>query len=108
MRAITTHEPGPGAVLTRTDELLVTMDARRFADCTMLRIDPRDGQVIGTSVGHVPLLLARDDRSHDIRILSDGPVLGVVPEIDYPEETFTLERTPRWSWTPTTSSKGRG
>ncbi|WP_254807197.1 PP2C family protein-serine/threonine phosphatase [Streptomyces rapamycinicus] len=92
MRAITTHEPGPGAVLTRTNELLVTMDAPRFASCTMLRIDPRDGQVIGTSAGHVPLLLARDDGSHDIRTLSGGPVLGVVPETDYPEKTFTLEK----------------
>ncbi|MGW7594365.1 PP2C family protein-serine/threonine phosphatase, partial [Streptomyces rubiginosohelvolus] len=92
MRAITTHEPGPGAVLTRTNELLVTMDAPRFASCTMLRVDPCDGQVIGTSAGHVPLLLARDDGSHEVRTLSGGPVLGVVPETDYPEETFTLER----------------
>ncbi|MEU6220793.1 SpoIIE family protein phosphatase [Streptomyces sp. NPDC047022] len=91
MRAIAAHEPGPGTVLTRTNELLVTMDARRFASCTMLHIDPRNGQVIGTSAGHVPLVLARDDGSHDIRILSGGPVLGVVPETDYPEETFTLE-----------------
>ncbi|WP_445521270.1 SpoIIE family protein phosphatase [Streptomyces sp. NEAU-174] len=90
LRAITAQEPEPGTVLTRTNDLLVTMDAPRFASCTMLRIDPRDGQVTGASAGHVPLLLARDDGGHDIHTLCGGPVLGVVPETDYPEETFTL------------------
>ncbi|MFF3946732.1 SpoIIE family protein phosphatase [Streptomyces sp. NPDC001902] len=91
MRAIAAHEPEPGTVLTRTNELLTTMDAPRFASCTMLHVDPRDGQVIGTSAGHVPLLHARDDGSHCIRTLPGGPVLGVLPDVNYPEETFTLE-----------------
>ncbi|WP_055586381.1 SpoIIE family protein phosphatase [Streptacidiphilus griseoplanus] len=91
MRAIAIHEPGPGTVLKRANEVLLTLDAARFASCTMLHIDPHDGQVIGTSAGHVPLLQARDDGSHSIRTLPGGPVLGVVPDIDYPEETFTLE-----------------
>ncbi|MFF3559542.1 SpoIIE family protein phosphatase [Streptomyces sp. NPDC002574] len=91
MRAIAAHEPEPGTVLTRTNELLTTMDAPRFASCTMLHIDPSDGQVTGTSAGHVPLLHARDDGSHSIRTLPGGPVLGVLPGMDYPEETFTLE-----------------
>jgi serine phosphatase RsbU (regulator of sigma subunit) len=71
--------------------LLVAMDAPRFASCTMLHLDPRDGQVIGTSAGHVPLLYARDDGSHTIRTLPAGPVLGIVPDTEYPQETFTLE-----------------
>jgi serine phosphatase RsbU (regulator of sigma subunit) len=91
MRAIAAHEPEPGTVLTRTNELLVAMDAPRFASCTMLHLDPRDGQVIGTSAGHVPLLHAREDGSHTIRTLPAGPVLGIVPGAEYPEETFTLE-----------------
>ncbi|SNT45732.1 SpoIIE family protein phosphatase [Actinacidiphila glaucinigra] len=91
MRAIAAHEPEPGTVLTRTNELLTTMDAPRFASCTMLHVNPRDGQVIGTSAGHVPLLHARDDGTHCIRTLPGGPVLGVLPDIDYAEETFTLE-----------------
>ncbi|MFE2611205.1 SpoIIE family protein phosphatase [Streptomyces mirabilis] len=91
MRAIAAHEPDPGTVLRRTNELLVAMDAPRFASCTMLHLDPHDGQVIGTSAGHVPLLHARDDGSHTIRTLPGGPVLGIVPCAEYPEETFTLE-----------------
>ncbi|MEU0822621.1 SpoIIE family protein phosphatase [Streptomyces mirabilis] len=91
MRAIAAHEPDPGTVLRRTNELLVAMDAPRFASCTMLHLDPHDGQVIGTSAGHVPLLHARDDGSHTIRTLPGGPVLGIVPGTEYPEETFTLE-----------------
>jgi hypothetical protein len=91
MRAIAAHEPDPGTVLTRTNELLVAMDAQRFASCTLLHFDPRDGRVIGTSAGHVPLLCVRDDGGYTIRSLPAGPVLGIVPGTDYPEETFTLE-----------------
>jgi serine phosphatase RsbU (regulator of sigma subunit) len=92
MRAIAAHEPHPGAVLARANDLLVTMDAPRFASCTMLRVDPRDGRVTGSSAGHVPLLSARRDGSHDIRQLPGGPVLGVLPDAEYPEGTFHLDR----------------
>ncbi|MEU1529895.1 SpoIIE family protein phosphatase [Streptomyces fagopyri] len=91
MRAIAAHEPDPATVLTRTNDLLVTMDAQRFASCTMLRIDP-DGRVTGASAGHVPLLYAREDGSHSVREMPGGPVLGVLPDADYAEETFTLEK----------------
>ncbi|MFF1605210.1 SpoIIE family protein phosphatase [Streptomyces mirabilis] len=90
MRAIAAHEPGPATVLARTNELLVTMGAARFASCTMLRIDPGDGRVTGASAGHVPLLYARDDGSHSIHELPGGPVLGVVLGTEYGEETFAL------------------
>ncbi|MGW0086409.1 SpoIIE family protein phosphatase [Streptomyces sp. NPDC003393] len=91
MRAIAAHEPDPGTVLTRTNELLVSMDAPRFASCTMLHLDPSDGKVIATSAGHVPLLHARDDGSHTVRTVPAGPVLGIVADAEYPEETFVLE-----------------
>ncbi|MGW1917453.1 SpoIIE family protein phosphatase [Streptomyces sp. NPDC002076] len=92
MRAIAAREPDPATVLTRTNELLVTMDAARFASCTMLHIDPDDGQVTGASAGHVPLLYARDDGYHSIRELPGGPVLGVLPDTDYHEGIFTLDK----------------
>jgi serine phosphatase RsbU (regulator of sigma subunit) len=91
IRAIAPHEPEPATVLTRTNELLITMNAARFASCTMLYIDPRDGQITGTSAGHVPLLCAFEDGSSEIRELLGGPVLGVLRGTDYLEETFTLE-----------------
>ncbi|WP_217546790.1 SpoIIE family protein phosphatase [Streptomyces sp. GbtcB6] len=91
MRTIAAHEPDPATVLTRTNDLLVTMDTTRFASCTLLHIDPDNGQVTGTSAGHVPLLCARKDGSHSIRELAGGPVLGVVPDTEYREETFTLD-----------------
>ena len=79
-------------MLAHTNELLVATDAPRFASCTMLRVDPRDGQVTGSSAGHVPLLLCHRDGSHDIRELPGGPVLGVLPDAEYPEDTFELDR----------------
>ncbi|MGW1801014.1 SpoIIE family protein phosphatase [Streptomyces sp. NPDC001984] len=91
MRAIAAQDRDPGTLLTRTNELLVTMDPPRFASCTMLHIDPLSGQVTGASAGHVPLLCARTDGSHSIHELPGGPVLGVVPGMDYAEETFTLD-----------------
>jgi serine phosphatase RsbU (regulator of sigma subunit) len=91
MRLIAAQEPDPATVLTRTNELLVTMDPARFASCTMLHLDPRDGRVTGTSAGHVPLLCAHKDGSHGIRELPGGPVLGVMPGIKYREETFALD-----------------
>ncbi|MFF3878825.1 SpoIIE family protein phosphatase [Streptomyces sp. NPDC001978] len=92
IRAIAAHEPDPATVLTRINELLVTMGAARFASCTILHLDPRDGRVTGTSAGHVPLLCARKDGSHSIHELPGGPVLGVVPDTEYREETFTLDK----------------
>ncbi|MEU4097488.1 SpoIIE family protein phosphatase [Streptomyces sp. NPDC026673] len=90
--AIAAHESDPAAVLTRANELLVTMDATRFASCTMLYIDPHHGQVTGASAGHVPLLCVRTDGSHRVHELPGGPVLGVLPGNDYAEETFALDR----------------
>jgi serine phosphatase RsbU (regulator of sigma subunit)/PAS domain-containing protein len=91
MRLIAAQEPDPATVLTRTNELLVTMDAARFASCTILHVDSRDGRVTGTSAGHVPVLCAHRDGSHDVRELPGGPVLGVVPDTKYREETFILD-----------------
>jgi hypothetical protein len=92
MRAIAAQEPDPGTVLTRTNDLLITMGTARFASCTMLHIDPHDGQVTGASAGHVPLLYAHKDGCHNVCELPGGPVLGVVPDADYHEVTFTLDR----------------
>ncbi|SNT52828.1 SpoIIE family protein phosphatase [Actinacidiphila glaucinigra] len=91
MRAIAAQEPDPGTVLTRTNELLVVTAPARFASCAMLHIDPLDGRVIGTSAGHVPLLCAHADGSHEVRELPGGPVLGVLPGIEYREAIFTLD-----------------
>ncbi|SNT07843.1 SpoIIE family protein phosphatase [Actinacidiphila glaucinigra] len=91
MRAIAAQEPDPGAVLTRTNELLVSMSPARFASCTILHVDPRDGRVIGTSAGHVPVLCAHGDGSHDIVQLPGGPVLGVVRGTEYGEDVFDLD-----------------
>lgn len=92
MRAIAACEPDPATVLTRTNDLLVTMDAARFASCTMLYIDPCDGRVTGSSAGHVPLLYVWDDGRHRIRELPGGPVLGVLADADYRGGTFSLDK----------------
>nr|WTB28790.1 serine/threonine-protein phosphatase [Streptomyces sp. NBC_00830] len=92
MRVIADQERDPGTLLTRTNELLTAMAPARFASCTILNIDPHDGQVTGASAGHVPLLCARKDGSHSIRELPGGPVLGVLPDTEYREETFTLDK----------------
>ncbi|MDX3772069.1 MULTISPECIES: SpoIIE family protein phosphatase [unclassified Streptomyces] len=94
-------------MLTRTNELLITMNAARFASCTMLYIDPRDGQATGASAGHVPWLCAREDGSSDIRELLGGPVLGVLTGTDYLEESSTLEEGTALVMVTDAWSKGR-
>lgn len=91
MRAIAEQGRDPATVLMRTNEQFLTAAPARFASCSLLHIDPRNGQVTGASAGHVPVLCARRDGSHTVRELPGGPVLGVVPDTDYREETFTLD-----------------
>ncbi|MER5916049.1 PP2C family protein-serine/threonine phosphatase [Streptomyces sp. NPDC001982] len=73
MRAIATCYANPGVVLTFANDV------------------PHDGQVTGAGAGHVPLLHAHDDGSHEVHQLPGGPVLGVLPGTDYGEESFALE-----------------
>ncbi|GGO84372.1 SpoIIE family protein phosphatase [Wenjunlia tyrosinilytica] len=92
IRAFASHEPAPGTVLSRTNELLLAMGAPTFASCTILRFDPRDATVTGACAGHVPLLWTRADGSHGDFEIHGGPVLGVLHGAHYPDETFSLER----------------
>jgi serine phosphatase RsbU (regulator of sigma subunit)/PAS domain-containing protein len=92
LRAIAEHEPAPGTVLERVNELLIKTDASRFASCTMLHMDSRSGHVTGTTAGHVPVLYVHNDGTFEVLALSGGPVLGIVSDADYPEESFVLDR----------------
>lgn len=91
MRAIADHESAPGTVLARINELLVATEVTRFASCTMLHIDPHNGQVTASSAGHVPMLCAHKDGTHDVYTLPGGPVLGIIADVDYSERTFALD-----------------
>jgi GAF domain-containing protein len=91
LRAFASHEPGPNTLLARTNDLLVAMDAAKFASCTMLRFDPRDGGVTAASAGHVPLVWARADGDHGTREVPGGPVLGVLAGAEYDQERFRLD-----------------
>jgi serine phosphatase RsbU (regulator of sigma subunit) len=90
LRAFAFDEPKPDTVLTRTNDLLVTMAAARFVSCTVLCFDPRAGRVSGASAGHVPLMWARTDGSYGTRELPGGPVLGVLEGASYGQEDFDL------------------
>lgn len=92
LRAVAAQERHPGAILARTNELLISMNAERFASCTVLRFDPRDGQATGATAGHVPLLWAREDGSNGIWELPAGPVLSVVAGAEYPQQAFDLRK----------------
>lgn len=92
IRALPDDEQYARHVLTHINNLLITTNAARFASCTVLHVDPSRDQVTGTSAGHVPLLYAHKDGSHAVYTLPGGPVLGIVPDADYPLGTFTLDR----------------
>lgn len=106
-RALANQGPGPTAVLERINKVLVWEDASRFASCTLLRIHPDRLHVTGASAGHVPMVRAFKDGSHDTYTLPGGPVLGVLPGAEYPWGASRWITTLRWSWPRTVSSKGR-
>lgn len=91
IRALANQGPGPTAVLERINKVLVWEDSARFASCTLLRIHPDKRHVTGASAGHVPMVRAFKDGSHDIYTLPGGPVLGVLPGSEFPVGTFPLD-----------------
>ncbi|MCX3061706.1 PP2C family protein-serine/threonine phosphatase [Streptomyces beihaiensis] len=61
LRAVAAFTADPGEVLSRTNDLLVSMNSGLFATCSFLRFDPDTRELLGARAGHVPTLWATDD-----------------------------------------------
>ncbi|MFI6151241.1 PP2C family protein-serine/threonine phosphatase [Kitasatospora sp. NPDC051170] len=86
LRAVATTDADPGEVLSRANDLLISMDSRRFATCTFLRYDPATGDLSHARAGHVPSIWADGEGRWGQCTADDegGPPLGVLPGQRYP------------------------
>ncbi|MEU9778283.1 MULTISPECIES: PP2C family protein-serine/threonine phosphatase [unclassified Streptomyces] len=84
LRAVATATVDPGEILSRANDLLVSVDQGLFATCSFLRYDPRTGVLESARAGHVPAVWAGS--RGDCGVVEDetGVPLGVLPGEVYP------------------------
>lgn len=61
MRAIASSAADPGEVMSRTNDLILSMDSDLFATCSFLRLDPLTRELWSARAGHVASVWATAD-----------------------------------------------
>ncbi|MFD0070029.1 PP2C family protein-serine/threonine phosphatase, partial [Streptomyces sp. NPDC127574] len=61
LRALASVTSQPGALLARTNELILSLGADLFATCTFMRLDPSTGLLESARAGHIPCVWATAD-----------------------------------------------
>ena len=92
LRAAAVQEHSPARALALLNEALLRDDTDRFCTAAMLRLVRSDGtwRVDSAAGGHPPPL--RLDSSGKVRTMgSAGSLLGVLDEVDMPEDTVILD-----------------
>ncbi|MFI9275644.1 PP2C family protein-serine/threonine phosphatase [Kitasatospora sp. NPDC052896] len=84
LRAVAATAADPGEVLSRANELLISMDCTLFATCSFLRFDPSTRELVKASAGHVPAIWATADGRSGVTQDESGPPLGILPGETYP------------------------
>ncbi|MFI5619789.1 PP2C family protein-serine/threonine phosphatase [Streptomyces sp. NPDC051567] len=84
VRAVAAAAADPGEVLSRANDLLLSVDCDLFATCTFLRFDPVTWEIQSARAGHVPGVWATADGRYGIAEDDGGPPLGMLPGSRYP------------------------
>ncbi|MFF4303072.1 PP2C family protein-serine/threonine phosphatase [Streptomyces sp. NPDC001601] len=84
LRALATVTGGPGELLARTNDLLVSLGGDLFATCTFMRLDPETGVLESARAGHVPFVWATADGKSGLGEDEGGPPMGIEPGTEYP------------------------
>ncbi|MFD5513246.1 PP2C family protein-serine/threonine phosphatase [Streptomyces sp. NPDC059761] len=92
VRAVSTVVVDPGEVLSRANDVLLSMDCELFATCTLLRFDPETWQLESARAGHVPSVWATVDGRYGITDDEGGLPLGVEPGARYTVTRRRLDR----------------
>jgi serine phosphatase RsbU (regulator of sigma subunit) len=90
LRALASVTREPGELLTRTNDLLLSLGTELFATCTFIRLDPSTGVLEGARAGHIPCVWATADGRSGIVDGNGGPPLGVQPGFTYPATRHRL------------------
>ncbi|MEU6309718.1 PP2C family protein-serine/threonine phosphatase [Streptomyces sp. NPDC047014] len=83
LRAVASVVMDPGEVLSRANEVLLSMDRDLFATCSLLRFDPRTQELETARAGHVPSVWATVDGRYGITDDDGGLPLNVRPGAGY-------------------------
>ncbi|UQA90925.1 PP2C family protein-serine/threonine phosphatase [Streptomyces halobius] len=84
LRAVAVGVADPGEVLSRANDLLLSVDCGLFATCTFLRFDPETWELSSARAGHVPGIWATTDGRFGLAEDAGGLPLGVLPGESYP------------------------
>ena len=82
----------PGEVLREVNDLLhEDNEASMFVTVLYAEYDPASGELRYANGGHNPPLLVHADGSSTLLPLTDGVALGLVPDLQYDQDSLTLE-----------------
>ncbi|MFC5805217.1 PP2C family protein-serine/threonine phosphatase [Streptomyces formicae] len=84
LRAVATASTDPGEVLSRANDLLVSVGRELFATCTFVRFDPSTWVLESARAGHVPAIWATADGCCGAAQDPGGLPLGIQPGEGYP------------------------
>ncbi|MCX4748397.1 serine/threonine-protein phosphatase [Kitasatospora sp. NBC_01287] len=84
LRAVAATAADPGEVLSRANDLLLSMDNRLFATCSFLRFDPATRELAHARAGHLPWVWATAGGDWGLAEDEGGLPLGVLPAEEYP------------------------
>ena len=90
LRALASVTSEPGELLSRTNDLLLTLGSDLFATCTFIRLDPSTGVLESARAGHIPHIWATADGKSGIAEDEGGPPLGIEHGTQYPVTRYQL------------------
>uniref|UniRef100_A0AAU3GLX9 Serine/threonine-protein phosphatase n=1 Tax=Streptomyces sp. NBC_01401 TaxID=2903854 RepID=A0AAU3GLX9_9ACTN len=93
MRAIASSAADPGEVMSRTNDLILSMDSDLFATCSFLRLDPLTRELWSARAGHVASVWATADGRSGVTADAGGLPLGIALRQHYPVTRRALDVT---------------
>ncbi|CAL9361358.1 PP2C family protein-serine/threonine phosphatase [Streptomyces griseomycini] len=91
LRALASVDSDPGELLSRTNDLLLSLSSDLFATCTFIRLDPSNRVLESARAGHLPCVWATADGRSGITEDEGGPPLGILPGVSYPVTRYRLD-----------------
>ncbi|MFJ9543215.1 PP2C family protein-serine/threonine phosphatase [Streptomyces sp. NPDC101225] len=90
LRALASVTGEPGELLSRINDLLLTLGTDLFATCTFIRLDPSTGVLESARAGHIPHIWATADGKSGIAEDEGGPPLGIQDGARYAVTRYQL------------------
>ncbi|MET7858067.1 PP2C family protein-serine/threonine phosphatase [Streptomyces sp. NPDC005318] len=84
LRAVAGSTTDPGEVLSRANDLLISMSCGLFATCCFMNFDPATGALAVSRAGHIPMVWANSTGRSGIVLAQGGPPLGILAGETYP------------------------